>query len=171
MKVIGQMPPPLPWQISQTIVDCLSPIVFACVLNQSRGHWLLSDVLHFAISMSLKLREENQVLPSFKNLMDDDSIVNDELSLLTSNIRREVIDVLNFFLSLLKVYDKRKAHNMVSLMLDPRYKSFCILSSFVGREQGVALVDEYDKKSLYPMLVKCHEHLHPLVRSETNFVD
>jgi hypothetical protein len=31
--------------------------------------------------MSLKFREENQILPSFENLIDDDSIVNDELSL------------------------------------------------------------------------------------------
>jgi hypothetical protein len=53
-------------------------------------------------------------------------------------------------------------------MLDPRYKSLCIISSFVGREQGVVLVEEYDRKSLYPMLFKCHEHLHPLVRSEWN---
>jgi hypothetical protein len=59
MKVIGRVPPPLTWQISQTIIDCLSPIVFACFINQSYGHWLLSDALHFAIFMSLKLREEN----------------------------------------------------------------------------------------------------------------
>jgi hypothetical protein len=32
--------------------------------------------------MSLKLKEENQILPLFESLMDDDSIVNDELSLL-----------------------------------------------------------------------------------------
>jgi hypothetical protein len=56
---------------------------------------------------------------------------------------------------------------MISLMLDPRYKSLCIISSFVGREQDVVL----DKESFYPMLVKCHEHLHPLVKSETNFVN
>jgi hypothetical protein len=49
--------------------------------------------------MSLKLRDENRVLPSFESLMDDDSIVNDELSFLDSNIRREVINVLDFFLS------------------------------------------------------------------------
>jgi hypothetical protein len=28
----------------------------------------------------------------------------------------------------------------------------------------VAIVEEYDIKSLYHMLVKCYEHLHPLVR-------
>jgi hypothetical protein len=72
--------------------------------------------------------------------MDDDSIVNDELSLLAFNIRREVINVLDFFLSFLKVHDKRKAHNMIFLMLDPRYNNFHIISSFVGREQGVVLV-------------------------------
>jgi hypothetical protein len=66
--------------------------------------------------------------------MDDDSIGNDDLSLLASNIRKEVINVLDFFLSILKVYDKRKAHNMISLMLDPRYRSLCIIFSFVGRE-------------------------------------
>jgi hypothetical protein len=99
--------------------------------------------------MNLKFKEENQVLPSFESLMDDDSIVNDELSLLAFNIRKEVINVLDFFLSFLKVYDKRKTHNMISLMLNPRYKSLCIIYSFVGREQGVAFVEEYDKKKPY----------------------
>jgi len=121
--------------------------------------------------MSLKLREENQVLLSFENLMDDDSVVNDELSFLASNIRREVINVLDSFLSFLKVYDKRKVHNMISLMLDLRYKNLHVVSSFVGREQNVVLVEKYDRKSLYPMLVKCHEHLHPLVRLKKNSTD
>jgi hypothetical protein len=60
---------------------------------------------------------------------------------------------------------------MISLMLDPWFESFHIVSSFVGKEQGVALVEEYDKKSLYPMLMKCHEHLHLLVRLDTNCVN
>ncbi len=149
-----------------SIVDYHSPIFSIYVLNQLCGHWFLNDALHSTISMTLKLRGKNQVLPSFESLMDDDSIISDELSLLASNIRMEVINVLDFFLSFLKVYDKKKSHNMISLMLDPKYKSLRIVSSFVGREQGVALVEEYDKKSLYLMLVKCHEHLHPLVRSK-----
>jgi hypothetical protein len=83
-------------------VDCFSPIFFACVLNQSHGHWLFSDVLHFAISMSLKLKEENIIIPSFESLMKDDSIIFYELSLLAFYIRREVINVLDSFLSFLK---------------------------------------------------------------------
>jgi hypothetical protein len=61
----------LTWQISQSIVDCFPQVVSACVLNQSHGHWPFSDVLHSTISMNLKLSKENQVLPSFENLMDE----------------------------------------------------------------------------------------------------
>ncbi len=143
------MPPPLTWHISQTVVDCFFPIVSTCVFNQFCGHWLLNDVLHFVISMRLKLKEENKIIPSFESLMEDDSIISKELFLLASNVIREVITVLDSFLSLLKKYEKKKVHNMISLMLNPRFKSFCIISSFVGREQGIIFVKEYDRISLY----------------------
>ncbi len=78
MRIIGQVPPPLTCHISHIVVDCLSPIVFTCVLNQSHGHWLLNDALHFVISMSLKLKEENKIIPSFESLMEDDSIISNE---------------------------------------------------------------------------------------------
>jgi hypothetical protein len=74
--------------------------------------------------MSLKLKEENKIILSFESLMEDDSIICDELSLLASNIKREVINVLNSFLSLLKKYEKKKVHNMISLMLDVRLRIF-----------------------------------------------
>jgi hypothetical protein len=48
-------------------------------------------------------------------------------------------------------------------MLDPKFTSLHLVSSFIGREQGVSIVEEYDNKSLYPMLLKCHHDLHPLV--------
>jgi hypothetical protein len=42
-------------------------------------------------------------------------------------------------------------------MLEHRFKSFCLISSYI---KGVTNVEEYDKKSLYPMIDKCHNHLH-----------
>ncbi len=96
--------------------------------------------------------------------MEDDSIIFYELFLLAFNIINEVINVLYSFLSFLKKYENKEAHNMIFLMLDPRFKSLRIISSFVGREQGVAIVEEYDRKPLCLMLAKCHEHLHHLVR-------
>jgi hypothetical protein len=42
--------------------------------------------------------------------MDDDLVVINELSLLASNIKREVINVLDSFPSFLRIYDNGKAH-------------------------------------------------------------
>jgi hypothetical protein len=50
-------------------------------------------------------------------------------------------------------------------MLDPKFKSFSLASSFVGREESVTIVDEYDKRTLYPMFLKCYHHLHPIIES------
>jgi hypothetical protein len=83
---------------------------------------------------------------------------------LAFNIIKEVINVLYSFLSFLKKYENKKAHNMIFLMLNRRFKSLRIISSFAGREQGVVIVEEYDRKPLYLMLAKCHEYLHHLVR-------
>jgi hypothetical protein len=73
--------------------------VIVYVLNQSSSHWLLSNALQFAITMCLKLREEikNPFAPI--NLISDDFKIAFELFLFTSNIRREVCGVLDYFLS------------------------------------------------------------------------
>jgi hypothetical protein len=69
------------------------PIVTACVLNQSRGHWLLSYALNVTITMSLKLIEEFGTLLNLEDLIDDDFVVAQELSLLASKIRREICGI------------------------------------------------------------------------------
>jgi hypothetical protein len=103
--------------------------------------------------------------------MEKDSIIGNELALLVFNVRKEVCGVLDFFLSFLTKYKNKKTLYMISLMLDLRFKSLQIIFSFVGWEQIISLVEEYDRKILYLMLVKCYEHLHPLIRSNINFAD
>jgi energy-converting hydrogenase A subunit M len=76
-----------------------------------------------------------------------------------------------FFSFLLKKTEERKARNMLSLMLDPRFFKNRLVSPLIGHEQGKAIVEEYDKKSLFPMLLKCYYHLHPLVESKRGVVD
>jgi hypothetical protein len=80
------------------------------------------------------------------------------LVLLASKIRQEVCGIWDSFLSFSRKYIKKKTHNMLSLMLNPRFKSICIISSFVGREQGVIVILEYEMKSLYPMLINTCIH-------------
>jgi hypothetical protein len=35
---------------------------------------------------------------------------------------------------------------------------------FVGQEESVSIVDEYDRRSLCPMLLKCYHLLHPITK-------
>jgi hypothetical protein len=60
---------------------------------------------------------------------------------------------------------------MLSLMLDPKFKKLLLLSSLIGCEQSKVIVEEYDKKSLFLMLLKCYYHLHSLVGSRRGVVD
>jgi hypothetical protein len=97
----GRVPPYLTWHICHIIVDSLSLVVSACVLNQSRGHWLLSGALKFSISMSLEFKDEID-FATFDNSMEEDGNVVYELSCLASNIKKEIILVMDSFLSFLK---------------------------------------------------------------------
>ncbi len=45
------------------------------------------------------------------------------------------------------------------------------MSSFIGYEQGKAIVEKYEQKLLFPMLFKCHYNLHPLAESRRGIVD
>jgi hypothetical protein len=54
---------------------------------------------------------------------------------------------------------------MVFVMLDPRFKNLRLVSSFVGQEEGVNIMDEYDRRILYPRFLKCYHHLHSMIES------
>jgi len=66
---------------------------------------------------------------------------------------------------------KKKAHNMLSLMLDPRFKILCFVSLLIGHEQGKAIVEEYDQNNVFSMLLKCYYDLHLLVESKMGVID
>ncbi len=63
--------------------------------------------------MALKLNKEYGMTPFMTNLMEDDIVVGLELSMLTFNIRKQLCDVLNGFISFLTKYIK-KTPNMIS---------------------------------------------------------
>jgi hypothetical protein len=92
--------------------------------------------------------------------MDDDFVVDLQLSLLAFNIKKEVCGVSNGFISFFKKYEK-KSHNMLSMTLRPRSKNLLLV-----QEHGVTIVEEYKKQSLFPMLLKCHQILLPMVELE-----
>jgi hypothetical protein len=65
--------------------------------------------------------------------MDEDFGMVNELSLLALNIWKEVYVVLDSFLSFLRKYEKKNTHNILSLMLDWRFKNLRLISSHFVR--------------------------------------
>ncbi len=98
--------------------------------------------------------------------MEEESIIVDELTSFASNIKKGICAMLESLLYFLRKFEENKAHEMIFLMLDPRFKNFCLTFSFVEKKQGATIIDKYDRKSLYAMLLKCH---HPLVETESFF--
>jgi hypothetical protein len=80
--------------------------------------------------------------------MEEDSNVAFELICLASNIRKEVCGVINSFLSFLKKFNERKIHYMFALMLDTRFLKNCLVFSFIGHDQGITIIEQYDTISL-----------------------
>jgi hypothetical protein len=84
--------------------------------------------------MSLKFKDEIDSA-TFDNLMEEDGNVVYELSCLVSNIKKEVVVVLDSFLSFLKKYEERKKSlclhllvmNKVRQLLKNMTKNLCFL--------------------------------------------
>jgi hypothetical protein len=79
-----------------------------CVLYQLGGHWLLYDALNCSITLNLRMKEKTRIQPTFEPLVDNDGRITLELSLLASNIIKEVDGILDFFFTFLRSYEKKK---------------------------------------------------------------
>jgi hypothetical protein len=56
-------------------------------------------------------------------------------------------------------------------MLELKFKSLCLMSSFIGHDQGVTIVEQYNMISLYVMFMKCYYHLHPSIKYNNGFAN
>jgi hypothetical protein len=43
-----------------------------------------------------------------------------------------------------------------------------LMSSFIGHDISKLIINEYDEKSLFPMLLKCYEHSHQISGAPDN---
>jgi hypothetical protein len=70
--------------------------------------------------------------PFIVNLIEDGMAMVLELFMFAFNTRKQVCDVLDGFLSFPTKYEKKKTHNMLILMLNPRFESFKLATSFIS---------------------------------------
>jgi hypothetical protein len=82
-------------------------------------------------------------------------------------MKKEVNGVIDFLFSFLINYDEKKMHNMLSLMLDPIYRSLRI---WIGCEQGVIITKKYDRRSLFHTFLKFCYHFHPLLKVDNDLL-
>jgi hypothetical protein len=82
------------------------------------------------------MKAEARIQLAFDPLVDDDGKMIIELFLLAPNIKKEVVGILNFFLTFLKIYEENKTYNILSLMLVQSLKVFvlCLLMLGVSKE-------------------------------------
>lgn len=76
-------------------------------------------------------------------------------------MKRQVLEVLLPFISFMHVIDQKKGHNMLALMLDPKYKSMHLVTSYLEYEATTSLVVDYDEKILLPLLLEAYKGLMP----------
>jgi hypothetical protein len=77
-----------------------------------------------------------------------------EFHMLNKNMWQEVLKVIKFFLEFLKTFDSNHVHNMLVLMLDPRFKIVKVVKSFVGCGNPIHFTIEYDVKEVTPFFMK-----------------
>jgi len=82
--------------------------------------------------MALKLKKEFKMTPFMVNLIEDGMAMVLELFMFAFNTRKQVCAILDCFLSFLKKYENKKTHNMLILMLNPRFESFKLVASFIS---------------------------------------
>jgi hypothetical protein len=54
----------------------------------------------------------------------------------------------------------KKIKQMLSFMLDLRFKSLRLVSSFIGQDQAISIIEQYDQWSLFPMFLRCYHIFH-----------
>ena len=147
------MPTGVTWAVARTITKILNPVVKQCVLNQTRGYWLLSDALAATLAISVELRAHIDHLSNMNPPLQHGDF-DAELEILRGKMSLEAMFVMKHFLSFTQIFTSEKAHNMIVLMVDPRFKGLECVIAYTGVEKARAIVREYDQKVLIPYLVK-----------------
>ena len=141
LKLQARVPSEMTWATARTVTQTLNPVVQQCVLNQTRGYWLLSDALAAAFRMSIELQgvydQSSSVVPLLQ-VGDFES----EIEILKARMAKTAVDVMKPFLRFSLQFVADRAHNMLSLMLDPRFKGLEYVIQYVGVAAAKQVVED-----------------------------
>jgi len=78
------------------------------------------------------------------NVFDVSNVINVKLIIFQNNMHAKVVKVIKPFLQFLQAYDSHQVHNMLALMLDPRFKSLKVVENYVGCGACIQLCDKHN---------------------------
>jgi len=130
------------WAIVEAICDVLSLVVTTCVVNQHHGYWLLSNVFASTIKLYVRFTKEKLELQVEVDAFEDMDM-HPKVKKLGANMREQVALVLRPFLDFMDCFKHSEAHNMVVLMLDPRFKDLSLMGNYVGHTFVIGIVAAY----------------------------
>ncbi|KAG0584835.1 hypothetical protein M758_3G242300 [Ceratodon purpureus] len=159
------LPSPQTWAVARAATETLIPVVKQSVLKQNHGFWFLSEALAAALTLSIHFRQSH-LFAGEVTTSNGDGDFDGELLIMKSRMEEEVLAVLEPLLSFAGTFSRQSAHNMLALMLDPRFKGLGLVRDYVGPEKVVGIVFEYDNLVLLPLLMQCYKRLHPTAQSQ-----
>ncbi len=80
---------------------------------------------------------------------------------LISRMKHYVLEVLLPFISFMHDFDKKKSHNMLALMLDPKYKNMDLVIIYLVMKTTAILVVVYAEQLILLLLLEVYKGLMP----------
>jgi len=79
--------------------------------------------------------------------LDSNEILNfdGELQVLQQHMQKQVVQVLDPFISFMLSFQPHKAHNMLAIMLNPHCEGLGLVILYVGKEMALQIIDDYDR--------------------------
>ncbi len=81
---------------------------------------------------------------------------------------QKVMKVLEPFFQFLFVFYSNEVHSMLTIMLDPWFKSLQVVKNLVGHGNAIRLASKNDLKPMIPLLMVCFEALNPITKACTS---
>jgi len=132
------------WAIAEAFPHVLNLVVIACVINQSQGHWFMSNALITCINLKQTMEAKMGQVVDVTNVLNPFDF---KVFLFKKN-GVSVVKVIKTCLCFLILYDLYQFHNMFAFMFDPCFKSLQVLESYVGWGNVIHLTIEYDAKAV-----------------------
>ncbi len=79
---------------------------------------------------------------------------------LGANMQKQVAFVLRPFLDFVDCFKLSKVHDMVVLMLDPRFKDLSLIGNYVGHSFVIGIFATYDREFLLPTFKTLYQKHH-----------